>query len=281
MKTVNSLSGGKTSSYIAANYPADYNVFALVRTNDPKCIFPDKKIRQVVSDKLGGVEFIGTLEDDIIIKTMLDLEQFIGKEISWVTGETFDYVVDNKGGVLPSSYRRFCTTELKLVPIINWWQKEVKEICEMRIGFRLGEEKRMQTMLNKLVDGYESNKMIIGKSKNRKRNKWEDVVWRKPTFPLIEDRINKLHIENYWKKNPQVKHQPINNCVGCFHQNEILLRKRFDWHPNKLEWFLKQEKKGKGTFKEHITYEDIKKHHLQIELDFDDFTDCDSGYCGL
>ena len=163
---------------------------------------------------------------------------FIGKEISWVTGETFDYVVDNKGGVLPSSYRRFCTTELKLVPIINWWQKEVKEICEMRIGFRLGEEKRMQTMLNKLVDGYESNKMIIGKSKNGKRNKWEDVVWRKPTFPLIEDRINKLHIENYWKKNPQVKHQPINNCVGCFHQNEILLRKRFDWFPEKMEWFM-------------------------------------------
>ena len=27
MKTVNSLSGGKTSSYIAANYPADYDVF--------------------------------------------------------------------------------------------------------------------------------------------------------------------------------------------------------------------------------------------------------------
>lgn len=52
MKTVNSLSGGKTSSYIAANYPADYNVFALVRTNDKKCLFPDAKIRQIVSDKM-------------------------------------------------------------------------------------------------------------------------------------------------------------------------------------------------------------------------------------
>ena len=279
MKTVNSISGGKTSAYIAANYPADYNVFALVRTDDVSCQYPDKKIRQIVSDKLGGVEFIGTLEDDIIIKTMLDLEQFIGSKIDWVTGETFDYVVDNKGGVLPSSYRRFCTTELKLVPIINWWQKEVKEICEMRIGFRFGEEKRAQVMLNKLVDGFESNKMIVGKRGTR--NKWEDIVWRKPTFPLIEDRINKIHIENYWNKNPQVKHQPINNCVGCFHQNEILLRKRFDWHPKKLEWFLKQEQKGKGTFKEHTTYAKIKKHNLQKELSFDDFNECDSGYCGL
>jgi hypothetical protein len=30
MITVNSLSGGKTSSYLAKHYPADYNLFALV-----------------------------------------------------------------------------------------------------------------------------------------------------------------------------------------------------------------------------------------------------------
>ena len=41
MITVNSLSGGKTSSYIAANYKADYNVFSLVRTLDKNCLFPD------------------------------------------------------------------------------------------------------------------------------------------------------------------------------------------------------------------------------------------------
>jgi len=61
MKTVNSLSGGKTSSYIAANYPADYNLFSLVRTDDVRVLFPDAKIRQIVSDRIGK-EFIGTLE---------------------------------------------------------------------------------------------------------------------------------------------------------------------------------------------------------------------------
>ena len=71
MQTVNSLSGGQTSSYIAANYPADYNVFALVTTDDKSCIYPDKKIRQIVSDKINK-EFIGTLEDDLIITTILD-----------------------------------------------------------------------------------------------------------------------------------------------------------------------------------------------------------------
>ena len=97
MKTVNSVSGGKTSSYIAKHYPADYNVFALVRTNDKKCLFPDKKIRQEVSDRIGK-EFIGTLEEDTIIYTMLDLEQFIGSKIDWVSGNTFDEVVTRKNG---------------------------------------------------------------------------------------------------------------------------------------------------------------------------------------
>ena len=30
-----------------------------------------------------------------------------------------------------------------------------------------------------------------------------------------------------------------------------------------------------------ITYEKIKKWKLQTELSFDEFNDCDSGYCGL
>jgi hypothetical protein len=89
MIKINSISGGKTSAYIAANYPAHFNLFSLVRTDDKKCLFPDAKIRQIVSDKIGK-EFIGTLEEDTIIYTMLDLEQFIGSKITWVSGITFD-----------------------------------------------------------------------------------------------------------------------------------------------------------------------------------------------
>ena len=114
MKTCTSISGGKTSAYIAANYPSDYNVFSLVRTDDKKCLFPDAKLRQVVSDKIGK-EFIGTLEDDMIIYTILDLEQYIGKEISWVSGKTFDEVIgrgDKK--YLPNVTQRFCTQLMKL-----------------------------------------------------------------------------------------------------------------------------------------------------------------------
>lgn len=131
MKTLNSLSGGKTSSYIAVNYPSDYNVFALVTTRDKSCMFPDKQLRQKVSDKLNK-EFIGTLEDDIIIHTMFDLEQYIGREINWVSGEYFDdIIIKGKNRYLPNVTQRFCTTELKLKPIYSWWKKTLKRLLKL------------------------------------------------------------------------------------------------------------------------------------------------------
>jgi hypothetical protein len=98
MKTINSLSGGKTSSYMAVHYPADHNIFALVTIEDVNCKPKDKALVQKISDKIGK-EFIATAEDDATLYAMLHLEQIIGKEIIWVVGESFDYIVKNKGGV--------------------------------------------------------------------------------------------------------------------------------------------------------------------------------------
>ena len=215
MKTVNSLSGGKTSSYIAANYPADYNVFSLVRTDDKKCMFPDAKIRQQVSDRL-GTEFIGTLEEDTIIYTMLDLEQFIGSKIDWVTGKTFDETVSRgKDGKiqLPTPMRRFCTVEMKIEPIFDFWKENIKEVVETRIGFRANETRRANTMIERCepTNGIMTFKTIVGKSKNGKRNKWADIPYQIPRFPLIEDNIYKDAVEKYWQ-DKNVRFAYMNNC---------------------------------------------------------------------
>ena len=88
MKTINSLSGGKTSSYLAMNYPVDHNIFSLVCIDDEKCKPSDKNLIQKVNDKFEKYgflekhgEFIATAEDDKILKVMFDLEQMIGSEI--------------------------------------------------------------------------------------------------------------------------------------------------------------------------------------------------------
>ena len=54
--------------------------------------------------------------------------------------------------------------------------------------------------------------------------------------------------------------------------------------PKQFNWFVKQEEQNKNQnarFKTEITYSDIKNSFNQFELFDDDFTDCDSGYCGL
>lgn len=287
MKTINSISGGKTSAYIAANYPADYNLFSLVRVEDENCLFPDAKIRQEVEDRIQA-PFIGTVEDNMIIYTMLDLEQFIGKKIDWVTGPTFESIVTMKNGrtVLPNIRRRVCTLQMKIEPMFNWWLQNVGEIVETRIGFRASETRRAKNMLERAAktDGVLTGRAIVGKRKDGK-NKWATIPYQIPKFPLIEDSINKDIIESYWSDKP-VRFAYMNNCVGCFHRNAMLLNTMFKNHPEKMEWFNKMEKKGMADlrgnqWKQEVTYEQIKNYKSQFELFESDFNECDSGYCGI
>jgi hypothetical protein len=283
MQTVNSLSGGKTSSYLAAHYPADYNVFSLVRTSDKRCMFPDAKLRQEVSDRI-GCEFIGTLEDDMIIYTMFDLEQYIGQKIHWVTGKTFDEVImRGKKKYLPNVTQRFCTTEMKLRAIFNWWIENFDNPIEVRIGYRANEQNRAVDMISKVnVEGLCEFDAIVGFHKNGNK-KHQMIGWEKPVFPLIEDSIFKDNIIEFWKGKP-VRFAKFNNCVGCPNRNEMLLKLMSIEHPNKFEWFEDQEKDtgdNVRTWKNGITYQRIRKQELSFALSFDDFDECDSGHCGL
>lgn len=281
IKTVNSLSGGKTSSYIAANYKADYNVFSLVRTDDKKCLFPDAKIRQEVSDRL-GTEFIGTLEEDMIIYTMLDLEQYIGSKIDWVTGKTFDdTIIKTKKGTkfLPNKMARYCTTELKTMPILYWMYEVVKEPVIMRFGYRANETRRAVKMLDKTDnDGFTKVKATFTKLKDG-RNSWGEYKYCKPEFPLIDDNIYKDNIEMFWK-NKDVRFAYMNNCVGCWWRSPLLLKKMHNKHPEKMQWFADQETTN-SKWRSDVRYSEIIKWQTQIELFDNDFNECDSGYCGL
>lgn len=253
MKTVNSLSAGKSSSYIAKHFPADYNVFALVRTEDIKLLYPDKKLRQMVSDRIGA-EFIGTLEMDDVVQIMFDLEQFIGSEIKWVTGDTFEEIIRKHGNYLPNMMVRYCTTDLKMKPIFEWWQHNIRDVVNMRIGYRWGEESRKDKMLGKLNDnGIETFHGVVGKRKSQ--NKWDDIEWRIPSFPLIDNFIRNDMIDAYWVDKPVVfKKGYYNNCVGCFHKNPLLLSMMNRENSNKMKWFERQEERTGNRFRKEVSF---------------------------
>ena len=277
--TVNSLSGGKTSSYIAANYAADFDVFSLVRVKDSKCKFPDEKIRLEVEDRLQK-PFIGTAEDDAIIYTMFDLEQFIGRKINWVSGPEFENVIDKKGQYLPNKVARYCTTELKTMPILHWMYDKVKQPVAMRFGYRANETSRAKSMMGKLDDdGFTTIKATFTKLADG-RNSWQTVKYCKPEFPLIDGNIYKDDIEQFWKGKP-VRFAYMNNCVGCFWRSPLLLRHLYNKQPTKIQWFADTEKKAKGNWRSDCKYSDVIKWNAQISLFDDDFNECDSGHCGL
>lgn len=283
MKKVVSISGGKTSAFLAANYQSDEMVFALIRTSDKRCLFPDRILAKKVEDRIGKA-FIGTLEDDTIITTIFDLEQYLGRKIHWVSGDTFDDVIKTKGGWLPNKLHRYCTQFMKIKPLFEWWSINFDDPVEMMIGFRSNEVNRAKRMLDRVDDhGLLSFKTVVGKFGTR--NKWSEVPWQRPSFPLIDDQIFKQDIEKFWDDKP-VRFAPLNNCVGCFHRSVGLLKKMSEIHPLKLKWFADQEGenqdgKFKGFWRSDVSYKKIIESDAQFSFSFDDETFCGSGYCGI
>jgi hypothetical protein len=209
---------------------------------------------------------------------MLDLEQFICKEIVWLSNKTFEDIIKKAGGYLPNIMTRYCTSKMKVEPIAQWCYENTELPIEMRIGFRANEMSRAKTMIERAVDGIEHFKFKVGEKNGR--NKWKELPYRSVKFPLIEDGIFKDTIEQFWKDKP-VRFAYKNNCVGCFHRSELFLNHISTRNENKFQWFIDMEEKNGCTFKKGITYKKIKNYKLQLELFDDDFNDCDTGYCGL
>lgn len=269
MKTINSLSGGKTSSYMAVHYPADYEIFSLVTIEDKSCSPKDKGLIKKVSDKIGK-EFFATAESDLTLKVMLDLEQLIGREIIWVSGLSFEKV--NKkftgGKGLPNQQWRFCTTEMKMRPIFDWWFKNINEKVKMGVGFRYDEIERSNRFTTKF-------KGIVGKRNTR--NKWEEIEWREGFFPLIDNKITHYNVKK-WAGSTNLIFPNDSNCVGCFHKPLQQLRKNWDEETEKMEWFAKQETK-KARWKKEGTYYQFKTIGLQKDFFFGTGSGCQAGFC--
>ena len=283
MINVNSISGGKTSAYLAKHYPADIEIFSLVRIEDKDNLWMkgnDEKTRQLICDKL-NCEFIGTAEMDTIIYTILDLEQFIGREIKWVTGETFEQVIKNHSNFLPNMMARYCTTDMKIKPIFEYLKNNTELPVEMRLGLRPNELNRKKNIMERAdKNGLEMFKCVIGRNSNDTQNKWSEIPYRYATFPLIDNNIQKDIIYSYWDDKP-VRFAYRNNCVGCVNRNPLFLSHIAKKDIETFNWFIKQEYKTGNSFNSKASYKSILNFGVQHELFDEDFNDCDSGYCGI
>jgi hypothetical protein len=266
MITVNSLSGGKTSSYMAVHYPAYINIFACVCIDDPMCMPKDLTVLAYAQNKLNG-NFIASAESEKTLKIMMQLEQKIGKEIIWVRDVSFDELLENRK-ILPTWSTRFCTTEMKIKPIYEHLYFRYG-IVKTQIGFRYDEFERAYEIKKgqkpKLkVENYFDFAAETSLTGN-KRNKWsKNTLVSYKSYPLITDRIEKSEIEKYWKNYPEFIFPEDSNCQGCHHKSPKLIKENHIREPQILEWFARQEEKGK-----YNTWHDDKiPYRKKFEMEF-------------
>jgi len=291
MQTVNSLSGGKTSSYIAMNYPADIEIFALCcidSHNAGKNI--DRQMKLRVNDKLQKYvpdqpEFVATSEDPKILKVMFDLEQMIGREIVWVRGLGWEQMMNIKNAV-PNTAKRFCTTMMKMEPIFKYLFLHTEFPVKMRIGYRWDEMERVNGFDETFSYPYlceerkSTNKRLLSLDdvSNFYVNRWKSIRWRVGEFPLIKDRISHDRIVEYWKDGP-LDFPPDSNCLNCFWKQPQQLRQNFHTDNAIMQWAAIAEDMHGHTFKDNLTLHQIEKLPPQLDFFFGGGSGCSAGFC--
>lgn len=280
MKTVNSLSGGKTSSYIAVHYPADCEIFALCcidSHNAGRNISRDMK--QKVNDRLQKYcsdwpEFVATSEDPKILKVMFDLEQMIGREIIWVRGMGWEQMIRYKKAI-PNMQKRFCTTIMKMIPIFEFLFKYVELPVQMRIGYRYDEMERANHLDQYFKYAY---KCEYREKSNTWIHRWTDILWRIGEFSLITDKVFHHMIREYWE-GKAIDFPQDSNCLNCFWKQPAQLRKNFDTDNSIMQWSKIMEDLQHRTFKDDMNFHQIEKLPIQLDFFYGTGAGCTAGFC--
>ncbi len=296
--TVNSISGGRTSAMMAVKHPADMNIFSLVTTDYPEFYIQDEAIRRYVWNKLDTDLVYATLESDETIRSVMELEQYIGKEIIVVCGESLDKIISDRN-FLPNARARFCTSEMKIKPIYEFlkhgyrhyrgtpsvdryesylyalgttfWKSD-KPIVRMNIGYRLDDIERVSSF----KETFKYPDSIHTEGRHKGNIKWRTHHWRIGNFPVIKN--TQADVISYWEDKP-VSFPEFNNCEFCFHRPIEQLQKQFRERPKKGKFWITMEQRYNATFRSDLSLQQIKDLPYTETLDFTAQNMCSSGSC--
>lgn len=257
MKSITSISGGKTSAYMAIHYPTDYYLFAIVLNEDPLTAPKDPGVLRECRKRIPG--FIGSSEVEITLKNLLYTEEILGKPIDWVCAYesqhkpsfksdvkgwlpkplTFDRLISAKNS-LPNKSARWCTIQLKIYAI--YWHtylhimEEPDSVVFMNIGFRSDEPLRVK----KAKDCKKNRIRAPRQCHMGGRQKWLEHEWRVQNFPLYDNGITHEDVKLYWADKP-FQWPEVSNCAHCFWHTDLELQKVESQYPNFMNWAKQQE----------------------------------------
>ena len=178
-------------------------------------------------------------------------------------GEPFEVLI-KKRQYLPNIAARFCTTELKILPMKRFLTKQMqwkKWVCA--VGLRADESHRAKT-----------------ESKDR----WSYL------YPMIKASVTKQEIKTFWQRQSfDLKlsnasgSTPKGNCDFCFLKSESILATMAREHPDRVEWWVNMERHAGSTFRKgRDLREFVEFVNRQQDWVFDEagfFCQADEGEC--
>jgi len=161
----------------------------------------------------------------------------IGIRTVFRPGHFTQLITDRK--FLPNPVMRFCTSELKIVPMRTFMEGLGYETWTNVVGFRADEASRVSRTRQREADGSEP---------------WASV------FPLHEAAITEADIAAFWRAQPfdlQLrKHE--GNCDLCFLKGVSLRSGIMRDRPDLAAWWIEQEQRTGGRFRSDApTYADL------------------------
>ncbi|HAA11011.1 MAG TPA: hypothetical protein DCE41_04655 [Cytophagales bacterium] len=272
---------------MAAHFPADVEIFAMIcaknlnreywRENPDQLKYARDKLAKTWVHKNEVDLFYGTVEDPSIVRTMMDLEQHLGREIIWVRGIDYGKLITQRR-YIPNKTVRVCTQELKIRPIVEYlWMRDLIP-CRMRVGFRYDEQERSWDMNNSfdLIRVANFRKTVTGKK--QWLHEHEIIEFREPEHPLIKSQVRKVHVNEYWEGR-QVNFAQDSNCQICPLKRAQQLRHNFDRHPDILQWAHMHEQIRDARWMTEISMKGIMQSGKQLDFFDGNGVGCTGGFC--
>ena len=202
-------------------------------------------------------------EHPITYKYIEEMRNTLGLNIVTLKSKKFDGMVDlaKKKSRWPSSQRRFCTSELKTIPMIDYILDEIKDDILMIQGIR-AEESTKRAEMSKQCTYFKYYIQPYGKDKYGKdkyhtyrrkeviefRDKYSDDLLR-PVFDWTAQQVIDYIVDNGLQPNPlyRMGYKRV-GCYPCIMASQQDIYNMILQDPERINYITKLEKKYNSSF---------------------------------
>lgn len=224
-----SMSGGRTSGMMAKilcdNIPEDQRIVCFSNTgkeHEETLVFV-QNIEKNFGIKVYWLEYDDTPEGFRVVDY----------ETASRNGEPYAKLI-KKRKFVPNAVTRYCTTELKTRPIKKFMRSLGFSEWYNAIGIRYDEPNRYRRLGPACA-----------------KEPYESIA------PLYDMRITKPMVLDFWAKQSFNLNIPeyLGNCDMCFLKARAKLKRIIKTEPDRVKWWIEQEKLTGTTFRNGLAYE--------------------------